>query len=90
MSLSYGVIMVIFLGALVPAVANRNFQNQSKERRVYTLINTKSEMYFDAAPCTVFCCSVKFDKSLYPVVCSSILSSGGSTVLGRGGEEALL
>lgn len=32
MGLSYGVIMVIFLGALVPAVANRNFQHQSKER----------------------------------------------------------
>ncbi len=32
MGLSYGVIMVIFLGALVPAVANRNFQNQSKEK----------------------------------------------------------
>eukprot|EP00903_Cladosiphon_okamuranus_P013924 g12951.t1 len=31
MGLSYGVIMVIFLGALVPAVANRNFQHQSKE-----------------------------------------------------------
>lgn len=34
MGLSYGVIMVIFLGALVPAVANRNFQYQSKERQV--------------------------------------------------------
>lgn len=32
MGLSYGVIMVIFLGALIPAVANRNFQNQAKER----------------------------------------------------------
>eukprot|EP00904_Undaria_pinnatifida_P002590 jgi/Undpi1/12331/HiC_scaffold_5.g02007.m1 len=31
MGLSYGVIMVIFMGALVPAVANRNFQYQSKE-----------------------------------------------------------
>lgn len=36
MGLSYGVIMVIFLGALVPAVANRNFQHQSKERWVIT------------------------------------------------------
>lgn len=33
LGLSYGVIMVVFLGALVPAVANRNFQYQSKERR---------------------------------------------------------
>ncbi|CAM9815125.1 unnamed protein product [Scytosiphon promiscuus] len=31
MGLSYGVIMVIFLGALVPAVANRNFQYQREE-----------------------------------------------------------
>ncbi|CAM9416819.1 unnamed protein product [Ascophyllum nodosum] len=31
MSLSYVVIIVIFMGALVPAVANRNFRNQSKE-----------------------------------------------------------
>lgn len=35
MGLSYGVIMVIFLGALVPAVANRNFQHQSKERYTF-------------------------------------------------------
>ena len=34
MVLSYAVIMVMFLGALVPAVANRNFQHQSRERQV--------------------------------------------------------
>eukprot|EP00752_Nemacystus_decipiens_P004301 g3930.t1 len=31
MVLSYAVIMVMFLGSLIPAVANRNFQNQSRE-----------------------------------------------------------
>eukprot|EP00903_Cladosiphon_okamuranus_P014070 g13077.t2 len=31
MVLSYAVIMVMFLGALIPAVANRNFQHQSRE-----------------------------------------------------------
>ncbi|CAN0066775.1 unnamed protein product, partial [Choristocarpus tenellus] len=32
LGMSFGVIVVLFLGALVPAVANRNFKKQSLER----------------------------------------------------------
>jgi len=35
--LSYAVIMVMFLGALIPAVANRNYQNQARERQAGVL-----------------------------------------------------
>ncbi|CAN0096267.1 unnamed protein product [Pylaiella littoralis] len=42
LGLSFGVIMVIFLGALVPAVANRNFQYQSKES--YTWVKEQRKL----------------------------------------------
>lgn len=53
MGLSYGVIMVIFLGALVPAVANRNFQHQSKERWAMTKGLLRFELHIMRTPPTV-------------------------------------